>query len=186
MSPCPSVSLFLIFFLTSLQAASADGGNTNIIDETCKKCTQEDPNISYRFCVASLESNPDSHHTDLGGLGLISIKLLRHNMTHTRSYTKKLLKSKKMDPFIKACLQDCLELYSDAVSTLKEAIRAYKDEKYDDTKINLSSVIDASTTCEDGFAEKDMASPLAVRNKDAFQLSALALSIVTMYSRSSY
>ncbi|XP_010052753.2 putative invertase inhibitor [Eucalyptus grandis] len=186
MSPCPFVSLFLIFFLTSLHAASADGGNTNIIHETCKKCAQADPNVSYKFCVASLESNPNSLSADLHGLGLISIKLLRHNMTHTRSYTKKLLKSKKMDPFIKACLQDCLELYSDAVPTLKEVIRSYKAEKYEDANINLSSAMEASTTCEDGFSEKGVVSPLTERNEDASQLSALALSIVTMLSRSSH
>ncbi|KAI6702879.1 hypothetical protein NL676_012015 [Syzygium grande] len=187
MSPCPSLSLLLVFFLTSLHAASADGGANCVIHETCQKCAQEDPtNVSYKFCVASLESNPNSRRADLRGLGLISIKLLRHNVTGTRAYAKKLLKSKKMDPFIKACLQDCLELYSDAVPTLKEAIRAYKDEKYRDVNIDLSSVMDASTTCEDGFTEKGAASPLAERNKDEFQLSALALSIVTILSRSSH
>ncbi|XP_030514952.1 putative invertase inhibitor [Rhodamnia argentea] len=186
MSPCPSVSLFLVFFLTVLHAASADGGNTSIIHETCKKCAQEDPNVGYKFCVASLESNPMSHCADLRGLGLISIKLLRHNVTETRSYVKKLLKSKKTDPFIKACLQDCLELYTDAVLTLEEATRAYKVERYEEANVDLSSVMDAPTTCEDGFAEKGAASPLAERNKDAFRLSALALSIVTMLSRSSH
>ncbi|XP_010052748.2 putative invertase inhibitor [Eucalyptus grandis] len=186
MSPCPSVSLLLIFFLTSVHAASADGGSTIIIHETCKKCAQEDPNVSYKFCVASLESNPYCHCDNLRGLGLVSIKLLRHNVTRTRSYTEKLLKSKEMDPSVRACLQDCLELYSDAVATLAEAIRAYKDERYGDANIDLSSVMDASTTCEDGFTEKGTGSPLARRNKDAFRLSALALSIITMLSRSSH
>ncbi|KAL3742640.1 hypothetical protein ACJRO7_018024 [Eucalyptus globulus] len=183
MSPRPFVSLLLIFFL---RAASADGRSTNIIHETCKKCAREDPNVSYKFCVASLESNPYSHCADLRGLGLISVKLLRHNVTRTRSYTEKLLKSEEMDPSVRACLEDCLELYSDAVPTLAEAIRAYKDERYEDTNINLSSVMNAPTTCEDGFSEKGAGSPLAKRNKDSFQLSAVALSIVTMLSRSSH
>ncbi|KAF8038304.1 hypothetical protein BT93_B0982 [Corymbia citriodora subsp. variegata] len=188
MSPRPSVSLLLIFFLASLHAASpVDGGSTtNIIHETCKKCAHEDPNVSYEFCVASLESNPYSHCADLRGLGLISIKLLRHNMTRTRAYTEKLLQSEKMDPSVRACLQDCLELYSDAVPTLAEAIRAYKGGRYDDANIDLSSVMDAPSTCEDGFSETGVGSPLGRRNKDAFRLSAIALSIVTMLSRASH
>ncbi|KAI3436971.1 Mannosyltransferase [Psidium guajava] len=157
-----------------------------MIHETCKKCAQEDPNVSYRFCVASLESNPKSCCVDLRGLGLISIKLLRHNVTEARSYAKKLLKSKKTDPFIKPCLQDCLELYTDAVPGLEKATRAYKDERYMDANTDLSAVMDAPTTCEDGFVERGAASPLTERNKDAFQLSAMALSIVTMLSRSSH
>ncbi|XP_030474568.2 putative invertase inhibitor [Syzygium oleosum] len=173
MSPCPSLSLLLVSFLTSLHAASADGGANSVIHETCTKCAHEDPtNVSYKFCVLSPESNLNSHLADLRGLGLISIKLLRHNVTDTRSCTKKLLKSEKMHPFIKPCLQDCLELYSDAIPTLKKSIRPYKYKKHWDVNIDLSSVMESSTTCEDGFAEKVAASPLAERNKDEFRLSA--------------
>ncbi|KAI6702887.1 hypothetical protein NL676_012023 [Syzygium grande] len=142
MSPCPSLSLLLVSFLTS-------------------------STLHLQMAV------PTAHLANLRGLGLISIKLLWHNVTDTRSYTKKLLKSEKMDPFIKPCLQDCLELYSDAVPTLKQAIRTYKDKKHRDVNIDLSSVMDASMTWEDGFAEKGAASLLAERNKDEFQLPAL-------------
>ncbi|XP_021897967.1 putative invertase inhibitor [Carica papaya] len=146
-----------------------------------------DPNINYEFCVASLESDSSSHSAkNLQQLGQIAIELDQRNVTSTTSYTKRLLKSKKnnLDPFVKAALQDCLELYSDAIPTLKEAIEDYRNGHYDDANVKLSSVLDASTTCEDGFKEKKgVVSPLTGRNDDVFQLSAISLSIINMLKK---
>jgi len=102
-------------------------------------------------------------------------------VTDTNAHINDLLK-KNLDPFIKECLDDCLEVYSDTISTFREAIRDYKAKRYTDCSVKLSSIIDASTTCEDGFKQKnnDSISPLTKRNKDTFQLSAIALSIVNM------
>ncbi|KAI5423187.1 hypothetical protein KIW84_046251 [Lathyrus oleraceus] len=118
---------------------------------------------------------------NLEELGLVAIKLTRHNVTNTSDYITRLLKKKTSDPFIKECLEDCLEVYSDAIATFREAIRDYKAKRYEDCNFKLSSIIDASTTCEDGFKQKnDVISPLTKRNKNVFQLSAIALSIVNM------
>lgn len=112
---------------------------------------------------------------------MMSIKLIKYNVTDTRHYVKNLLKNKKMDPFIRACLNDCLDLYSDAIPTLKQAMMDYKSKHYKDANIEVSSVIDAATTCEDGFEEKEGAvSPLTKRNNDTFQLSAIALALINM------
>ena len=113
-------------------------------------------------------------------------------MTSTRHFIKQLLsndnnnnKKKKLDPYVKACLSDCMELYTDAVSTIKVAVKDYKAKRYDDANIGLSSVIDASTTCEDGFKEREstethVVSPLTKRNNDTFLLTAISLSIINM------
>lgn len=102
-------------------------------------------------------------------------------MTDTISKIKELLKKKSLDTFIKECLDDCLEVYSDSITTIREAIRDYKVKRYANFNVKISSVLDASTTCEDGFREKsDVVAPLSKRNKDVFQLSAIALSIINM------
>ncbi|KAL5799082.1 hypothetical protein ACOSQ2_003902 [Xanthoceras sorbifolium] len=178
-----SLSLLLLFFFSSIFHATSSAHN--LVRETCKKCAENDPTLDYKFCVASLESIPRSHNTSLHQLGIISITLTRSNVTHTRSYIKKLLKQqkkkKKYDPFIRVCLRDCLDLYSDAIPTLKQAVKDYKSKHYEDANILVSSVMDASTTCEDGFHEKKgVVSPLTKRNNDTFQLSAIALSIINM------
>ncbi|KDP28907.1 hypothetical protein JCGZ_14678 [Jatropha curcas] len=167
------LSALLLFTFHGLTA-------TNLIQETCKKCAQRDPNIGYKFCVSSLEASPESRCANLGELGIISIKLTRRNITSTRHYVKELLKNKRLDPNIRPCLNDCLDLYSDAIPTLKQAIQDYKSKHYEDANIEVSSVIDASTTCEQGFKERAVTSPLTGRNNDALQLSAIALSIINM------
>ncbi|KAH7525287.1 hypothetical protein FEM48_Zijuj06G0209000 [Ziziphus jujuba var. spinosa] len=149
-----------------------------------QKCSKTDPNLSYNFCVASLQSSPESRGaSNLRQLGSISIKLIKRNVTGTRHFIKELLtiKNKTLTPYQKACLKDCMELYSDAVSTIEETMEAYKSKHYADANVELSSVVDAATSCEDGFGErKDVVSPLTKRNKDVFQLSAISLSIINM------
>jgi pectinesterase inhibitor-like protein len=173
-------SFYLLFFISTLFHAT---NSDNLIQETCKKCSQKDPNLSYNFCVTSLQASPELGLCDnLHHLGKISIKLLNQNVTNTRNYIKKLLENKtKLDPYTKACLSDCFELYSDAVPTLSDALKDYKARRYENANIEVSSVFDASTTCEDGFKEKEsVISPLTKRNNNTFQLSAIALSIVEM------
>ncbi|XP_020224264.1 putative invertase inhibitor [Cajanus cajan] len=178
----PSSSLLFTFTILFCSLHSFVRAN-RLIQQTCKNCSKTDPNISYKFCVTSFQSDHRSHYAKtLQELGLISIKIIRHNVTDTNNHINELLKKEKsLDPFIKECLDDCLEVYSDTVSTFREAIRDYKAKRYADCNVKLSSIIDASTTCEDGFKQKnDSISPLTKRNKDTFQLSAIALSIVNM------
>lgn len=179
MSPSSFLFLSLTIFLCSFNPF-VDANN--LIRQTCKNCSKNDPNISYKFCTTSFQSDHRSQCAqNLEELGLVAIKLTRHNVTNTSDYITKLLKKKTSDPFIKECLEDCLEVYSDAIATFREAIRDYKAKRYEDCNFKLSSIIDASTTCEDGFKQKnDVISPLTKRNKNVFQLSAIALSIVNM------
>ena len=168
----------LLLFISTFHAINAN----RLIHETCKKCSQKDPNLSYNFCVNSLQAVPKSQSVDdLRELGKISIKLIKQNVTDTRNHIKNLLGNKSSDSFIESCLSDCFDLYSDAVPTLSQALKDYKAKRYDDANIEVSSVLDASTTCEDGFVEKKgVVSPLTKRNNNTFQLSAIALSIVNM------
>ncbi|XWS32477.1 hypothetical protein CRYUN_Cryun23aG0161900 [Craigia yunnanensis] len=174
---------FPLFLFLLISSSTSHGITANdLIRQTCKKCAQSDPTLSYNFCVSSLQAAPKSHCADdLRELGMISIKLLRRNLTNSRPYIKELLKNRRLDPFIRSCLHDCFDLYSDAIPTTKQAIDDYKSKLYDDANIDVSSVMDASTTCEDGFKEKEgVVSPLTKRNKDTFQLSAISLSIINM------
>ncbi|MCD9641163.1 hypothetical protein HAX54_027109, partial [Datura stramonium] len=112
---------------------------------------------------------------------MISIRLIRYNVTDTRCHVKILLMDKNLDPYIRRCLRDCFELYSDAITSIKLAMKSYNTKKYYDANIQISSIMDAATTCEDGFKEKnDLVSPLTERNEITFQLSAMTLSIMNL------
>ncbi|KAJ4957773.1 hypothetical protein NE237_024884 [Protea cynaroides] len=178
---------FFIFFL-SLCSFNGGTGGSDIINETCRKSAKSDPNINYNFCVSSLQTGHKSHNpTNLKQLGITAVKLTKSNASHTKSFIKNLLKNKKLDPFVKLALQDCMEVYSDAVDLLKEAIKDVKEKRYSEANIKLSSAMDSSSSCEEGFNEKKgKDSPLTKENKDVFQLAAISLSIINMFGGNGY
>ncbi|KAK9076507.1 hypothetical protein SSX86_004841 [Deinandra increscens subsp. villosa] len=168
----------ILFFLSFLSINGQD-----LIYKTCKTSSQQDPNVNLQFCTTSLQAAPASHCADLEGLGMMSIRLTRYNLTDTRCYIKRLLKNntKILDPYVKSCLDDCFELYSDAILGIKHAMKSYNSKRYFDANVQISSIMDATTTCEDGFREKKgVVSPLSRRNSATFQLSAITLSIMNI------
>ncbi|KAI3681371.1 hypothetical protein L6452_36165 [Arctium lappa] len=165
---------FFIFFSVNGQ---------NLIYDTCKTSSQRDPNVNLQFCTTSLQAAPASHCADLKGLGMMSIRLTRYNLTDTRCYIKQLLKNNtsKLDPYVKSCLNDCFELYSDAIPGIKQAMKSYNSKRYFDANVQISSVMDATTTCEDGFKQKKGVISLMTKKNDmTFQLSAMSLSIMNI------
>ncbi|KAL2478051.1 Plant invertase/pectin methylesterase inhibitor superfamily protein [Forsythia ovata] len=177
MKPFFCFSIFPLLFLTFL-IASQSALAQNSIYKTCKTFAQNDPNVNYNFCTTSLQLYPASQNATLQEIGKISIRLIQYNMTDTRFYIKNLIKNKKWDSYTKQCLSDCFELFSDAIPSVKKAMKYYNKKLYGDANVQLSAVMDDATTCEDGFNERGVVSPLTKRTGDAFQLSAIALSAV--------
>ncbi|CAM8945194.1 unnamed protein product [Rhodiola kirilowii] len=176
----PLYSFLAVIFLVSATPAAANMSNT-LIPRLCYSSSRSDPNINYNFCTTSLQSAPDSPCADFRKLGMISIRLVKFNATNTRCYIKELLKNKKLQPYVKQCLKDCYELYSNVMPTVRKAAEDYKARKFYDANIELSSVMDDASTCEEGFFEKKgIKSPLTKRNQYLFELSAIALSMINM------
>ncbi|CAA2945754.1 invertase inhibitor [Olea europaea subsp. europaea] len=168
--------LFLTFSITSYSAMAQ-----NLINQTCKTFGQNDPNINYNFCTTSLQADPASQNATLQELGMISIRLIHSNVTDTLIYIENLIENNEWDSYTKQCLSDCFELFSDAISSAKQAMKYYYERHYGDANVQLSAILNDATTCEDGFKEKKgVVSPLTKRNCDTFQLSAIALSAVNM------
>ncbi|XP_057247275.1 putative invertase inhibitor [Beta vulgaris subsp. vulgaris] len=166
-------------FLFSLLLLFGASGASNLINQTCKNSSKNDPNINNKFCVYALQSAPASHCANITRLGLISITLIKHNVTDIRCLIKQLLQDKKVDLDTKQALQDCLELYSDSLVTLTEAAIDYRENRFVDANVKVSSVMEASSTCEEEF--HDVGSPLTVQNNRIFQLSAISLSIMNKF-----
>ncbi|XP_047315016.1 putative invertase inhibitor [Impatiens glandulifera] len=180
------ITLFSLLVLLSLLLSTITTAQ-NLIEKTCKQSSETNPNIKYGFCSSSLQAAPASRCAALRGLGSIAIRLVRYNLTDTRCETKMLLKNNlTMDPFVKSCLMDCFDLYSDAMLSVKQAMKSFNFQRYDDANIQISSIMDAASTCEDGFKErKGLVSPLKKRNDDAFALSAIVLSIMNLLQKRS-
>ncbi|GAB2267508.1 hypothetical protein Dimus_002489 [Dionaea muscipula] len=171
--------LLLLLPLLLLFSNYLVAGKPNLIQQTCKASSISDPNINYKLCVNALQAAPASLCANLSRLGLISLRLVRDNVVDTRCYIKRLMMTTK-HKVDDSALKDCKELYTDSIPDLRDATRDYKANRFRDANIKVSSVIDASTTCEDGFSDEGVASPLTKRNNVTFQLSAMALSIMKM------
>ncbi|XP_058085615.1 putative invertase inhibitor [Magnolia sinica] len=170
--------VYLLFLFFSHQGQLCVGfPGIQFIQETCNKSTQIDPVLSYDFCLTSLWAVPESHTADLRGLGFISLKLATTNATHTKYRVRK-LNHQTRDRFTKECLKTCLEVYSDAITALKDSIKAFKYNNFEDVDTFVSATMSDAETCEDGFKEKKgLVSPLTKENTNLFQLCAMALAI---------
>lgn len=164
--------LFLAFLLLSTQSLG-----TSVLEDTCKRAAASSPNIGYNFCVTSLRADPRSKNADLAGLGLIALDLVSSKTTQARSHAKDLLRNPVLVSDKKQCLQQCLELYDDAIDTLKRCKDAYNAKRYGDVNIWVSGAIDDSGTCEEGFKESGLVSPLTQENHDLTQLGLIVLAI---------
>ncbi|XP_057807525.1 putative invertase inhibitor [Salvia miltiorrhiza] len=171
--------LFIFIFSMSITGSSSE----SLINSTCKAMAAANPNVKFGFCATSLQAAPASRCASSRGLGVIAIRGLRYNVTDTRCFVKQLLRSRAWEPYVAQCLRDCLDLYSDAIPAAKLAMRYFSQRRFGDANVQVSSVMDAATTCEDGFAERSgVVSPLTKRNADAFQIGAMALSIMAAVS----
>lgn len=172
-----SITFLITFFLLFLVSLSS-----NLIQDSCENAAKNDPNLSYEFCVASLEANPRSQNATLQELVIISLGLTISNAKNISSHIEQLLSLKSFDKHTKIGLQDCLELYSDAHSTLLEAMENVKLKDYEGANVEISSAMDASTTCEDGLKEKKGGvSPLTKENSIFFQFTVISLAFINMF-----
>lgn len=188
-----TIAIF-IFFFSSLMPTTAI---QTLIAETCTNISWTDTNINCDYCIAALESKPPSKHNNhiinpqdssnyskksLKSLAHLSIEIARKNATNTRRHIKRLMKSpmvKNEDAYLKSCLEDCLELYTDASRSLKMSRRYVSKGRFDDANIWVSSVVDSAETCDEGFQEKEGVNNLmAKRDGDLFQLSVISLAII--------
>ncbi|KAF8412509.1 hypothetical protein HHK36_000477 [Tetracentron sinense] len=160
--------LLFLFFIPSHQTNSFIALNTiDLIQETCEICADRSPILSYNFCVTSLQAVHQSHTANVQGLGIIALELALDNATDTVSSIEKLLKKETFDPYAMLCLEDCLELYSDAITRLRNSISAFLFEVYCDANVWVSAAMEATRTCEGGFKDQEgEVSPLTEKNSN--------------------
>ncbi|KAK4260284.1 hypothetical protein QN277_003424 [Acacia crassicarpa] len=175
------LSLFLL--VTTISTISYAKPHHDLIDQTCKQCENQSLILDYGLCSSALDVIPVSHSANLQGLALVAMELALENATTTLSTIEKLLMNKDdedHDDSTAACLRDCLELYSEAAWRIMGSVRAFLSENYESTKTSMSSVMEAASTCQGGFAEKGEVSPLTKENYNLFQLSGVSLCIIQM------
>ncbi|CAL0313683.1 unnamed protein product [Lupinus luteus] len=175
-----SLVLLLLFLF---QCSSND---SNLIPQSCKEASNSSPTLNYDICVSTLEANiskknPPTKFEDLVG---ISIEITKTNGTNIIANILKLLNNQTFSQYTKACLKDCSSLYEYSISTLNDAIVAFKSKDFDTANLKLSAALDTSVTCEDQFKLKNgEVSLLTKENNVYFQLNAISLAFVNKFNQ---
>ncbi|KAL1333392.1 hypothetical protein HN51_062219 [Arachis hypogaea] len=178
---------FLLILIFIIQFSN--GSNyINLISKSCKEASETDPDFSYGFCVNSLIEAISKNHSSpqpnsIEDLVVIVIKLTKSNGTNIISKISRLLRNKNylVDPYVRACLKDCFDLYHDSLYSLEDAAAAFRSKDFYTAITKLSAASDDPTTCEDQFKEKKgVSSPLTKDNQVYYQLNIIALAFTQM------
>ncbi|GKV10742.1 hypothetical protein SLEP1_g22063 [Rubroshorea leprosula] len=119
----------------------------------------------------------------LGQLYLISINLAEKNATNIISYNiEKLLTNETIVGHVRSCVDTCAEVYSPVISLLQDAHNAFKSKNYATAKASLSSAITIPDSCEQFFAEGEIATESLLAKEDAtfHQMAAISLAFLSM------
>ncbi|KAL1213949.1 Pectinesterase inhibitor 12 [Cardamine amara subsp. amara] len=167
----------VMFFLLLNSFATAQ----SLIRDSCKKAAAKNPKIKYDICVKTLEANPQSKTAkNLGALVMASTNTAVSKMTSLKGTVDKILKGKKFVKETEMPLRDCLQLYTDGIGSLNDALASVKSRNYKTTTTALSAAMEAPTTCETGFTERKKKSPVVNENNALFQMIQLPLAFSTM------
>ncbi|XP_078445759.1 putative invertase inhibitor [Wolffia australiana] len=151
---------------------------TGCVEEACKRiAVAKDSGVSHDFCVRVLQSDTAGATTDRRGLAAIAGKVGSRKAKSVLAKINKLREEARGRA--KMPLRDCRELYHEAVDNLSAAAAAAKACRYADANIKFSAGIDAARTCEDGFSEKKIKSPLAAENRALSQISAIGTALTS-------
>ncbi|KAK9282502.1 hypothetical protein L1049_005421 [Liquidambar formosana] len=146
--------------------------STNLIAKACENSSHKE------FCVASLESSPDSQNADLPGLAFIALKLASSNATDTATHISKVLGAGNLEPLFEQALTDCSEHYLDAIEQIDDSLAALTAKAYKDVESWVDVALSDAQACEEGFKGQDGdALALTRRNRVFRQLCNNALVI---------
>ncbi|VVB08205.1 unnamed protein product [Arabis nemorensis] len=174
---------FLIYLVMFFLLLNGFATAQSLIQDSCKKAANLSRNFNYDFCVKSLEGNPQCKTAEsLDGLVLPSTNMAVLKITSLKGIAEKIIKEKRYEKDSEKPFRDCLELYSDAQNSLKEALMIVKSHDYKSANVVISAAMGAPTSCETGFKEKKryQKSPFTKDNDVLFQMILIPLAFTNM------
>ncbi|KAL6843945.1 hypothetical protein ACP4OV_026516 [Aristida adscensionis] len=163
----------LVFFL--LLAASA--WKASVLEDACKSFAATHKDVGYDYCVKFFQADNGSATADKRGLAAIGVKITAAAAKKIAGHIAALRAAEKKDKRKLACLSSCAELYSDALGEIGVAARGIASGGLGNAVTALSAVVDAPGTCEEGFEELDVPSPLAAEDDEFGKGAAITLCV---------
>ena len=103
------------------------------------------------------------------------MELALENATDKSSTVEKLLSSTSFDNSALACLEDYLELYSNAAWRTVDSLGAFLFENHSRTRMRMRAIINAASTCHEGFEERSKVPPSLKENHNLFHVCDIVL-----------
>jgi pectinesterase inhibitor-like protein len=153
--------------------------NASVLQDSCKSFAAKHLDIGYDYCIKFFQADKGSATADKRGLATIAVKLTG---VASRSTTKHIaaLKSSEKDKKRLKCLSSCADVYSSAVSEITVAAKGISSgtaSGREDAVTALSAVLNAPSTCEQGFKELHVPSPLVAEDAEFTKKASVALSV---------
>ncbi|KAF8702616.1 hypothetical protein HU200_033003 [Digitaria exilis] len=155
--------------------------NASVLQDACKSFAAGHPEIGYPYCIKFFQADKGSAGADKRGLAAIAVRITE---AAAKSAAKDIasLRSSEKDKRRLECLRACAEVYSSAVSEAAVAAKGIASGSgsgsgAEDAVTALSAVVDAPTTCEQGFQELHVLSPLAAVDAEFGKAASVALSV---------
>uniref|UniRef100_A0A0D9W8Q9 Pectinesterase inhibitor domain-containing protein n=1 Tax=Leersia perrieri TaxID=77586 RepID=A0A0D9W8Q9_9ORYZ len=169
----------LLLLITSTTTLS----NASLLDSTCTSFQASHPEIgnAYSYCIKFFQSDRGSAAADKYGLAAIAVKISTATAKATGKRIEELERS-ETDKRRKGCLSACEEVYDSAVDSLRDAADGIKSRDaggLKDAVSKLSAARDTPDTCEQGFRELGLASPLGAEDEEFDKQSAIALAVTS-------
>ncbi|EXB33523.1 Putative invertase inhibitor [Morus notabilis] len=143
------INTFLLLFITlyisySPQQAVAHGhqSHANNLEKACQHAGHKDS------CISMLQSDPNSHSSDVKGLTLIALRLASSNASDISEHIKVLLNDSSLDPAVQDGLSECLEYYLDAAEQLDDSVAALLANAYKDVEAWVNVAIIDAASCD--------------------------------------
>ncbi|XP_020093035.1 putative invertase inhibitor [Ananas comosus] len=146
------------------------------VEEACKSAADKHSAVSLQHCISALGSDPRSHSADLHGLAAVAVKLAIDHATSTESKIDDLI-DLEPTPSVKERLSSCLEVYSDAVDSLRNALDNLNARLYDKATNLLTSSLTAAESCEKVLEGAKGLSSVVADDRDYGKLASIALGI---------
>ena len=154
--------------------------NASVLQDACKSFAAKHPETGYyAYCIKFFQADKGSGSADKRGLAAIAVKITGAAAKSTAQHIAALRASEK-DTKRLAGLKDCSEVYSQAVDqtgVAAKGIASATPRGRADAVTALSAVEDAPGTCEQGFQDLGVPSPLASEDAEFRKEASIALSV---------